>query len=77
MNFFLSIFKALHIVCSFFPCSFTFLGYVIHTVMIMDSITTNKDTFNATAHIFIYLGTTGHTPTAHFKAMVSGWDEAH
>jgi len=25
----------------------------------------------------IYLGTTGHTPTAHFKAMVSGWDEAH
>jgi thiosulfate reductase cytochrome b subunit len=25
----------------------------------------------------IYLGTTGHTPTAHFKAMVTGWDEAH
>lgn len=25
----------------------------------------------------IYLGTTGHTPMAHFKAMVSGWDEAH
>ena len=25
----------------------------------------------------IYLGTTGHTPLAHFKAMFTGWDEAH
>lgn len=25
----------------------------------------------------IYLGTTGHTPTAHFKAIFTGWDEAH
>lgn len=24
----------------------------------------------------IYLGTTGHTPTAQFKAMLTGWDEA-
>lgn len=23
----------------------------------------------------IYLGTAGHTPTAHFKAMVTGWDD--
>ncbi len=23
----------------------------------------------------VYLGTTGHTPTAHFKAMVTGWDD--
>jgi thiosulfate reductase cytochrome b subunit len=25
----------------------------------------------------IYLGTTGHTVTAHFKAMITGWDEEH
>ena len=25
----------------------------------------------------IYLGTTGHTPLAHVKAMFTGWDEAH
>ncbi|WP_374245911.1 cytochrome b/b6 domain-containing protein [Zoogloea sp.] len=25
----------------------------------------------------IYLGTTGHTPLAHFRAMVTGWDDDH
>ncbi len=25
----------------------------------------------------IYLGTTGHTPMAHFRAMVTGWDDDH
>ncbi|MBP6203508.1 MAG: cytochrome B, partial [Azonexus sp.] len=23
----------------------------------------------------VYLGTAGHTPTAHFKAMITGWDD--
>ena len=23
----------------------------------------------------VYLGSAGHTPTAHFKAMVTGWEE--
>lgn len=25
----------------------------------------------------VYLGTTGHTPLAHFKAMVTGWEDQH
>ena len=25
----------------------------------------------------LYLGTTGHTPTAHLKAMITGWEETH
>ena len=25
--------------------------------------------------VHVYLGTAGHTPTAHFKAMVTGWDD--
>ncbi len=25
----------------------------------------------------VYLGTTGHTPMAHFRAMVTGWDDDH
>ena len=24
---------------------------------------------------YIYLATAGHTPTAHIKAMITGWDE--
>jgi thiosulfate reductase cytochrome b subunit len=24
----------------------------------------------------VYLTTTGHTPTAHIEAMITGWDEA-
>ena len=27
--------------------------------------------------VHIYLGTTGHTPMAHFRAMVTGWDDDH
>jgi thiosulfate reductase cytochrome b subunit len=26
--------------------------------------------------VHVYLTTTGHTPTAHIKAMVTGWEEA-
>ncbi len=25
--------------------------------------------------VHVYLGTAGHTPTAHFKAMITGWDD--
>jgi thiosulfate reductase cytochrome b subunit len=26
--------------------------------------------------VHVYLTTTGHTPTAHIKAMITGWEEA-
>lgn len=27
--------------------------------------------------VHVYLTTTGHTPLAHIKAMISGWEERH
>jgi thiosulfate reductase cytochrome b subunit len=27
--------------------------------------------------VHVYLTTTGHTPTAHIKSMITGWEEVH